>query len=81
MRQKQHYSIILMAFFLENYVSPIQSCRGTFFCGRTEKTIHLFLFALAFKIDEKASDYEHYRSILVSFLGKTEHFSVKNGVF
>ena len=46
-----------------------------------EKTIHLFLFALAFKIDEKASDYEHYPSILVSFLGKTEHFSVKNGVF
>ena len=79
MRQKQHYSIILMAFFLENYVSPIQSCRRTFFA--VEKTIHLFLFALAFKIDEKASDYEHYRSILVSFLGKTEHFSVKNGVF
>ena len=52
-----------------------------FFFLAVEKTIHLFLFALAFKIDEKASDYEHYPSILVSFLGKTEHFSVKNGAF
>ena len=36
----------------------------------------MFLFSLAFKSDEKASDYEHYPSILVSFVGKIEHFSV-----
>ena len=42
---------------------------------------YMFLFALAFKGDEKASGYEHYPGILVSFVGKTEHFSVKNGAF
>ena len=41
----------------------------------------MFLLALAFKSDEKASYYEHYPSILVSFVRKTEHFSVKNGAF
>ena len=46
-----------------------------------EKTTHLFLFALAFKTVEKDSDYEHYPCILVSFLGKTEPRSVKNGAF
>ena len=44
-------------------------------------TTYMFLFALAFKRDEKASYYEHYPSILVSFVGKAEHFSVKNGAF
>ena len=44
-------------------------------------TAYMFLFALAFKGDEKASGYEHYPGILVSFVGKTEHFSVKNGAF
>ena len=33
----------------------------------------MFLFALAFKRDEKASYYEHYPSILVSFVGKQKH--------
>ena len=44
--------------------------------------LYMFLLALAFKIDEKAVNYEHYLSILVSFLGKPsisvgkmEHFS------
>ena len=41
----------------------------------------MFLYALEFKSDEKASDYEHYPSILVSFVGKTEHFRVENGAF
>ena len=36
---------------------------------------------LAFKIDEKAFNYSHYPSILLSFLGKNEHFGGKNGAF
>ena len=44
-------------------------------------TAYMFFLALAFKIDEKAFNYEHYLSILVSFLGKTEHFGRKNGAF
>ena len=43
--------------------------------------LYMLLLALAFKIDEKAFNYEHYPSILVSFLGKTEHFSRENGAF
>ena len=35
----------------------------------------MFFLTLAFKMDEKAFSYEHYLSILVTFLGKTEHFS------
>ena len=35
----------------------------------------MFFLTLAFKIDEKAFSHEHYLSILVTFLGKTEHFS------
>ena len=41
----------------------------------------MFLFALEFKSDEKISDFKHYPSILMSSVGKTEHFSVKNGAF
>ena len=44
-------------------------------------TAYMFLLALVSKIDEKAFNYEPYPRILVSFLGKTEHFSVKNGAF
>ena len=40
-------------------------------------TAYMFLLALAFKIDEKSFNYERYPSILVSFLGKTEHFGGK----
>ena len=36
----------------------------------------MFLYALEFKSDEKASDYEHYPSILVSFVGKSERPSI-----
>ena len=41
----------------------------------------MFLYALEFKSDEKASDYEHSPSILVYFVGKTEHFRVEIGAF
>ena len=61
----------------------IQPCRRTFFCLLKKRlfTAYMFLLALAFKSDEKASYYEHYPSILVSFVRKTEHFSVKNRAF
>ena len=84
---KQKFYLLRIYYFFQ--ISQLASClKNRYFKEQIHcvplkfsTQLYMFLLALAFKIDEKAFNYEHYPSILVSFLGKTEHFSRENGAF